>query len=391
MKKITFLIVLLYSVASFSQEQVMLEVDYLLSVNGVGYLTVTNSSGSTLYSSYATTVNDYGQIINLSVSNFPLSITFRPGLNNFDVAVRNHTYSYSDYMSGKLFLGGSAPEYFYIRSSNINQATEAKSPIGICDVINLSGARFYYSTNGTIWNSFSNNTTVESILGSNFRGSIKFKSDIDSYYASPKITMQSKIITVNIIGCPPKFDVNNPPVSKGVSCIYRSDGELTYSFDRPLGAGERFLFAYNIIGSSFVTSTYSDNPALVEVISPLKYKIKKLPAGNYNIKYQTIIGTTTPDPTKYVSAPDFTIPSIEALSFTTTTTQPNCSTERGSVKVTVKGGTSPYYYVLDNQTEVVGGNTIDKKIAIPGNGLIDGLQDGDHTIKIVDSNGCIEN
>jgi hypothetical protein len=83
----------------------------------------------------------------------------------------------------------------------------------------------------------------------------------------------------------------------------------------------------------------------------------------------------------------FTIGSPTQLTFTATPTQPLCSTGNGSINISAIGGTSPYYYILDKQTEIIDGKVIPKKIQIMNPIELTG---GDHNIKVVDTNGCIE-
>ncbi|SHL18349.1 hypothetical protein [Flavobacterium chilense] len=377
MKKITFLILLFSSIASFSQEQVMLDIDLLLTNNGNGNLRVSNSSGQTLYDSYGAGVDNYGMIINLSIANFPLTINWRPGIYAGCTIPQNFTYTYSDYVAGTILSGGCAPEYFYIKSPYINQLTPSTSTVGVCENITLqSGNRHYYSTDGTTWNSCSYKFTPASILGSGFRGSLKIKSDIDSFHAVPKVTMQSKVITYTVIGCSPELD--GQPIADKTKCKYESSGSVTLKFKTELKDGDKFLF--NIFKNGiFDKSTFVTKDQIIN----LTYTWSGLAEGSYFIKYQsqtttdsnTIVGATA------ITTDPFVVGSPDPLTFTITQLQPKCHDEQGAVQISASGGTSPYYYMIDSETLL-------QKHPLTANPIQ--LSEGPHKITVVDSNSCIE-
>lgn len=377
MKKIILLILLLYSIVSFSQEQVILDIDLLLTNNGNGNLRVSNSSNQTLYESFGAGIDNYGMVINLSAANFPLTMVWRPGLYAGCSTTQTYTYTYSDYLAGKYFTGGCAPEYFNIVSPYINQLTPATSTLGVCENITLQkGNRHYYSTDGNTWTPCPYPFSAASILGSGFRGTLKIKSDIDSFYANPKVTIQSKVITFTIIGCSPELD--GPPIADKTKCKYESSGSVTLKFKTELKDGDKFLF--NIFkNGTFDKSAFATKDQIINNT----YIWPGLGEGSYYIKYQsqsTADGTTLVGSTA-ITTGAFLIEAPQALTFSITELQPKCHGEQGTVQITASGGTSPYYYMID-------GETILQKHPLTAAAIE--LSEGDHKITVVDSNSCIE-
>jgi hypothetical protein len=187
-------------------------------------------------------------------------------------------------------------------------------------------------------------------------------------------TQFTNTITYNIIPCPPALDPLHPPIAIGETCNKKEDGEITFTFDRPLAVGESFLFTRNPVGANATTSS---KPADIEKISDLKYKWKKIAPGTYNFIYQTQFDNGKPS--KEVQGSNFKIEPKPELKFTATPTQPLCSTGNGSITIAVSGGTSPYYYILDKKIETK------KEITNPIE-----LSAGNHNIKVEDKNGCVE-
>jgi hypothetical protein len=280
--------------------------------------------------------------------------------------------------------------------------------IGNCDVISikkqviLSNIEYYwyYKKEGTNseWTLFElNNHYNENGLNFtpnqipdllNYKGNLNIKFVIahENLQTSKIDTYESNIVTYNIIDCSPRLDTNHPPIPKGETCYGKNDGEVIYTFDRPLETGERFLFTYNPIGApTAITSAYSDDTNMVQKISSLEYKLIKITPRTYNFKYQTQFNND--NPSSPVVGPDFNITPKAALKFTVTPTQPSCSIGNGSVTIVANGGTAPYYYILDNAKENINGQVVPKKILIT-NPIQ--LPNGNHNIKVVDSNDCTQ-
>lgn len=385
MKKITLLIMFFCSIASFSQEKVMLDIERFLNQNGNSYLKISTRSNQIVYQNYGA-ISNYGQVFTLSSSDFPLTIVWRPSLNAGCFNENTYTYNYSDYKNGVQFSGGCAPEYFNLRTPYINQLTAKTSTVGVCEEILLwAGNRHTYSANGGPFLPCSSRFTPESLLGPNFRGSLRIISEIDSYYANPKVTMQSVPITYTIIGCPPKLDPNFPPVAKDETCYNSKDGELTLTFTRPLESGERFLFTYNTGGVAYSASSLNKDE--VEVLSSLKYKILGITGASYKFRYQTIYGTNNPDPTKDEIGPDFTIGKKEELTSVVTAIQPKCSTEKGKIEITANGGTPNYFYNLNGELETVNNVTGPKKYPLSTLANKE-FASGAYRVIVYDTNNC---
>jgi hypothetical protein len=283
-----------------------------------------------------------------------------------------------------------------------NILIKPNAPFGVCENITQTGcSKYYYSKTGTSWvelpiqsGSKTLNFVVKNIpdLGQSYSGNLFIKGDftIDNLYDNntvlPAVSLPSNIITYSIVPCPPKLDPNILPNPKGETCYDKKDGEVTFTFDRPLETDERFLFTFNPIGApTAITSAYSDNTNMVEKISSLEYKLIKITPRTYNFKYQTQFNNDTPS--SPVVGPDFTIIQKAALKFTATPTQPSCSIGNGSVTIVANGGTAPYYYILDNAVENINGQVVPKKILIT-NPIQ--LPSGNHNIKVVDWNECIQ-
>jgi hypothetical protein len=191
------------------------------------------------------------------------------------------------------------------------------------------------------------------------------------------------------IPCPPIL--NSTSDKNYTSCSDRKDGEVTFTFNRPLYDNETYLFTRNPVGApTAITSAYSSNITEIEKLSPLEYKWKNIAPGIYNFKYQTIIGTNNPSPSSDVSGQDFTITPKPELTFAAPPTQPLCSTDKGSITITAQGGTSPYFYILDNEKEIINSESVPKKHQFISPFKLTELSAGDHNIKVVDTNGCIE-
>jgi len=246
------------------------------------------------------------------------------------------------------------------------------------DVINLNNGwnwEYQYDSNG--WKTFP----------SLFQGkrSISFKlTDIDGYDGKSQIFFRAgyqsqftNIVTYNIISCSPDLRATSSP---NITFCNYGNGEVTFTFSRPLANGEKYLFNRNLVGNGFVTSSTS-NDAEVEKISPLSYKWKNIPPGNYEFKYQTQFGTNNPSTLSAVS--NFTITPRAPLTFTATAVQPVCSTDKAGILITASGGSNSYFYLLDDEP-------LTQKHPFTNPYTISITTDGDHKVTIVDEYDCIE-
>lgn len=279
---------------------------------------------------------------------------------------------------------------------------EAQNTKGACEVINLEFCfgvygcyqDFSYKTQiSDIWTPFTPDSHNE-IMGTIYTFIPKNLINVGNSYIGNLYILNRKtdvlsgstndvIETFYIIPCSPKLDTNHPPIPKGETCYGKNDGEVIFTFDRPLEDNERFLFTYNPLGApTAITSAYSDNINMVEKISPLEYKWKNIAPGTYNFKYQAITGTN--NPSSNITGPDFKIDPKSQLTFTTTPTQPLCSTNKGSIQITANGGTVPYKY-----SRVLNNITLDTNIAFNPSTTINNLAAGNHIITVSDKENCI--
>ncbi|URC11010.1 hypothetical protein [Flavobacterium sp. B183] len=251
-----------------------------------------------------------------------------------------------------------------------------------------------YSTNGINFTPMNITTTPNQSFEfvkanypalNNYTGTIIFRVLIDSDPNAPDENVYSNVATYNIIPCSPKLSATSDP--NYTTCSY-SNGSVTFTFSRPLEPGEKYLFNRNAVGSTFITDATSNDPD-VEKVSALSYKWKNIPPGQYQFKFQTQFGNGTPSTLSAVT--NFEIRQNTALTFWATAIQPECSNSLGFIEIHAAGGTSPYFYILDDQTEVVNGQTVPKKVGFSGYHQIPITADGGHKVVVVDASNCIEN
>ncbi|WP_264529653.1 hypothetical protein [Flavobacterium sp. N502540] len=274
---------------------------------------------------------------------------------------------------------------------------EPSGIIGNCDnftiqkQVQLSGADYswqYKKNNDTQWKYFTYGTQyTEKGLNFNFKDIpdlkdytgnlfIKFVVEYENLNTSKIEIYESDIVTYAIIPCSPRLDATSDP--NITDCNY-SNGSVIFTFSRPLETGEKYLFNRKPAGTGYVFDATSNDPE-VEKISALSYKWKNIPAGVHEFKYQTQFGNNTPSTPS--TATTFTItPRTPPLTFKAKEIQPQCSTDKGGIEISVSGGTPPYYYILDNGT---------KKELIKNPDIIDITTDGEHKVIVLDRFDCIE-
>jgi hypothetical protein len=307
-------------------------------------------------------------------------------------------YDFSTYQNGYSVSINSCYVITQIFSPNMLRITASESTKGVCENISLTGySKYYYSKNGTSnWTIIpipNGSQTMNFIpkdipdIGSNYRGNLYIKADFtvdqlhDGATLLPPQSLETKPVIYNIIPCPPTL--NSTTLENYTTCNDKKDGEVTFTFNRPLESNERFLFTRNPVGANATTSS---KPAEIEKISEYEYKWKNIAPGTYNFKYHTQFNNETPS--SPIIGNDFIITPKAELKFTPTPIQPLCNTDNGSIILEVNGGTAPYYYILDYATENINGQDLPKKISISV--PIQGLSEGNHNIKVVDTNGCMQ-
>ncbi|WP_264523523.1 hypothetical protein [Flavobacterium sp. N502536] len=252
-----------------------------------------------------------------------------------------------------------------------------------------------YSTNGINFTPMNITTTPNQSFEfvkanypalNDYTGTIIFRVLIDSDPNAPDENVYSNVVNYYIIPCSPTLAATSDP--NLTTCSY-SNGSVTFTFSRPLetAKGEKFLFNRVPVGNGNPSSATSNDPD-IEKISALSYKWKNIPVGLYNFKFQTQFGNGTPSTPSTIST--FEIKKNTALTFWATAIQPECSGDRGFIEISATGGTSPYYYILDDQTEVVNGQTVPKKIRFSNGDKIPITTDGGHKVIVVDNSDCIE-
>ncbi|WP_264529651.1 hypothetical protein [Flavobacterium sp. N502540] len=261
------------------------------------------------------------------------------------------------------------------------------------DVINLNnGWNWQYQYDATGWKP----------MPAQFQGkrSITFNlKDIGDYDGKSQIFFQAgydkqftNTVIYSIIGCSPELSEKKPEATP-VKCSNTATGSATLKFKSGLKTGNKLLlnlFRANPIApdTGFIRSI----DAFENEVSANTYTWNGIEAGTYKIKYQAQSTSDTGDKvgSSAIVTDTFTIENKDPLTFWATAIQPACSTNQGAIEIRATGGTIPYYYILDNQTEIINGQTVPKKIEFSGTHQIPITTDGAHTVKIVDKFNCAE-
>jgi hypothetical protein len=217
--------------------------------------------------------------------------------------------------------------------------------------------------------------------------SVSFKlKDLDGYDGKSQVFIQAgyqtkftNTISYSIIPCSPLLDGN--PIPTAVKCNNEASGSVTLKFKSEIKTNDKFLFNifFNTSPPQFIKHAFATKGEIINNT----FTWNNIGQGNYIIKYQTQSDgdNTSRIGSNAIDTPSFIIKDIPPLTFTAKDIQPKCYTDKGSILVTAKGGTPPYYYILDSET---------KKELTTNPYTIPILTDGDHKVIIVDSNNCIE-
>ena len=239
------------------------------------------------------------------------------------------------------------------------------------DVIDLStGFNWEYSYNGTDWVSFP-------IEFQGF-GSISFKiKNLGGFEGKNKIYFRTgfrnkftKFISYNIIPCSPEVAGTIPVLT---SCVYTNDGSVIINLTRNLFNGEE------LVNKSLKNKDSVPIPILLKEINASQFSLSNLEKGSYKFKYQTRMLINGVEANSTPVETTFSIDSSSPLKFNLSYSEPRCSTDKGNVTITATGGTPPYFYSLNSNPE----KQFISPITISGN-------IGINTIKVTDTNGCIE-
>ena len=192
-------------------------------------------------------------------------------------------------------------------------------------------------------------------------------------------TRFTNIVSFTFIPCSPLLE-QNPPLPTNPSCNNTATGSIPLKFKSEIKDDEQLLLNLfiNTTTPQFLVSKFVPKSSIINK----EYTWTNIGAGNYIIKYQVQKNTdnTTNVNSSAVITKGFSIVDPPLFSFSATETQPKCSGEKGTMTITVSGGTPPYYYYLNNdqQIEFTSPKTID-------------VNAGNNYIKVVDSKSCIDN
>lgn len=267
----------------------------------------------------------------------------------------------------------------FIMSIHIPEPTEANAQICSKDIVELiNGWNWRYSFDGVNWPEFpakyQNQNTISFMLTdlpgyNNTHKTIHFQPGYNKTFTNT--------VTYSIVGCSPELDGN--PTTSNTKCNDDPSGSVSLKFKSELKAGEKFLFTLFLNGTQPISSTFAQKNEIING----SYTWRNIKEGNYTIRYQSqnITDNGTTFGSSMIDTPAFTIGSPAPLKFTTTAVQPLCSTDKGTIQISASGGTPPYYYSLDNESQ---------KHVFTSPYSITGLSEGDHSVKVVDSNNCVE-
>lgn len=259
---------------------------------------------------------------------------------------------------------------------------------GFCDNVNLQVVgctgpqRFFWEyrlANGTFKPTSVSTTFNQTFqfnraayVPSDYIGNIDFRVLIDSNSSITGEEIYSNIIYYNIIPCPPFL--NATPITEKTSCIYKSDGQVTLSFDRSLISNEHFEFNFFTKDNVLIPT-----PSITLDATLKKYTFSGIAQGEYYIKYQTFIGAQQTS-TNSAPYPTFKIEPPTQFQFEIIETQPSCYNESGKIQIKASGGTGPYLYKIDSGPEIEF-TSITNEISV---------SNGDYYIKVTDKKDCID-
>jgi hypothetical protein len=252
------------------------------------------------------------------------------------------------------------------------------------DVLTLkNGWNWRYKLADGAWQDFPTQFQQKTSISFKIKDLPGYSNQSQVHFQAGYETQYTNIRTYTIIGCSPEL-VDKKPITSNVKCSNESSGSATLQFKTELKDNQEFLFnlyKYNTDLKDF--NFLSSDSALKKDIHNNIYTWNNIAHGTYFIKYQAQTNTDTNDRvgSSAIKTDSFIIEDATPLTFNLTGIQPKCSTDKGGVLITVKGGTPPYYYILDNET---------KKLLIKNPDTITLSSDGEHKVIVVDSNDCIE-
>nr|WP_294785605.1 hypothetical protein [uncultured Flavobacterium sp.] len=219
----------------------------------------------------------------------------------------------------------------------------------------------------------------------NYNGNIFFRVLIDWDPSTTDDNIYSNIVTYKIDSCSPPLD--GDPVTSDVKCANQSSGSVLIKLKETISSNQKLLL--NLFeGTTFRSSKFVASSDIINK----QFIWNDISAGIYTIKYQaqTINDNSDRVGNFPILTPAFTIKNIKPLTFKLTLL-PLCSDSTLAIKVEADGGTPPYYYILDQESEIVNGIAVEKKHQFNSPFNIQIGAEGNHTVKVTDLNNCIEN
>ncbi|MCV9926826.1 SprB repeat-containing protein [Flavobacterium sp. LS1R49] len=249
------------------------------------------------------------------------------------------------------------------------------------DVITFNrGWNWQYSYDGSNWVNFTSefqaqrniSFKIKDLSGSEGKLKIYFRTGYVSINGS-KFTDQ---IVYDIIPCSP--GLVGTPNKTNLSCNNGNNGQVTFTFDRDLIQNESFLLNLTQIVNGNNLPPITKNVSIADFPNR-QITFTGLASGTYFLHYQTFLNNGS-NPTSDNTDNPFFIDQPTPLKFIITPTNPSCNGGNGEILINTSGGTPPYFYSINNGTKIQFANG--SPIIPAPNGL--------YSIKITDSNGCIE-
>lgn len=193
----------------------------------------------------------------------------------------------------------------------------------------------------------------------------------------------SNIVTYKILKSAPKV-INHGPSVK-TTCYDANDGQYRLYFDRPLDSSANEYISIGLTGTVNGQPVDVDFTNITALETDNSYNLTGLSAGNYELKiYGKYNGENNYSETT-VTPITITIEKNTPVDFTITKTDVWCyQGTDGQLHITASGGTqNGYEYQLN------GGNWIPFSDPASFTQTIDGLVEGNYTLKVRDSNACV--
>ena len=275
------------------------------------------------------------------------------------------------------FMGCFATTDFYlIYATSTDTVNSSKCPEDVIELNN--GWNWQYSFDSTIWVDFAADFQEQRSISFKIKELADYEDKIKVYFRTGYKTKFTNIMPYDITPCTPKITQTSSP--NLTSCSYANDGAVTFTFERELHDGEQYEMSLK-----YDNSTYApyDNKTITKnlMTNPTTYTWTNLPAEKYILTYYT---KKTVGSKEYLSNPpqqkSFTISSAPLFSFSATETQPKCYGEKATITITATGGTSPFYYYLNDDPKIEFTSPITIEVSA-----------GNNSIKVEDNKNCIDN